>query len=160
MNDYDTTQVDEWLRNNVISKLLMSPPAEGEQEYYTKSLTLTGMGKSNIQMRGNKTEVAKELTEWLEHFGDVEMWSDCLSYDWVLFNQLFGHAFNIPKNVYYIPFDLCTLLKLSDIDPDVSREAYSRLIFPSPLELNKHNALHDAVIIKACYEQAISGAKE
>jgi hypothetical protein len=40
------------------------------------------------------------LSQWLEQFGEVEIWSDCLSYDWVLFNQLFGHAFNIPKNVY------------------------------------------------------------
>ena len=29
-NDYDTTQVDDWLQNNVIDTLLMSPPPEDE----------------------------------------------------------------------------------------------------------------------------------
>jgi len=75
------------------------------------------------------------------------MWSDCLAYDWVLFNDLFGHAFNIPKNVYYIPFDICTLFKLKGIDPDINREEFAGM------QGAKHNALHDAKVIKACYEK-------
>lgn len=77
------------------------------------------------------------------------MWSDCLAYDWVLFCQLFGHAFNIPSNVYYIPFDIATLFKLIGIDPDINREEFADM----PQGSLKHNAAWDARIIKKCYEK-------
>jgi len=91
----------------------------------------------------------------------VEIWSDCLAYDWVLFNDIFGHAFNIPKNIYYIPFDICTLFKMKGVDPDIDREEFAdgwistegKLINPDLI--NKHNALWDAIIIKACYDRLI-----
>ena len=79
------------------------------------------------------------------------MWSDCLSYDWVLFCQIFGHAFNVPSNVYYIPFDICTLFFAKGIDPDVNREEFS--IVYDKIKQDKHNALHDAMVIKACFER-------
>jgi hypothetical protein len=79
------------------------------------------------------------------------MWSDCLSYDWVLFSQIWGHAFNIPKNVYYIPFDICTVFKMKAIDPDVSREKFG--CGEVYHEMPKHNALWDARVIKMCYEK-------
>jgi hypothetical protein len=85
----------------------------------------------------------------LSAYKHVEIWSDCLAYDWVLFNQLWGHAFNIPKNVYYIPFDICTLFKIKGIDPDINREEFAE-IQEKP---EKHNALWDAKVIKACYEK-------
>ena len=66
----------------------------------------------------------KELDGWANPNTPVEIWSDCLAYDWVLFNELFGGAFGIPENVYYIPFDICTLFKMKNIDPDVSREKF------------------------------------
>ena len=77
------------------------------------------------------------------------MWGDCLSYDLVLFNQIWGHAFSIPKNVYYIPFDICTLFKVKGIDPDINREQFSELVDGS----QQHNALWDAKVIKACYDK-------
>jgi hypothetical protein len=79
------------------------------------------------------------------------MWSDCLSYDWVLFCQIWEHAFNIPKNVYYIPFDICTVFKLKAIDPDINREKFGCGEVYS--EMPKYNALWDARIIKMCYEK-------
>ena len=163
-NDYERSQVDEWIRDNVINHLIMKAPKEGEQEYYSKSrfnkdIPLTKQW--NLQMRGNKQEVAAELKEWLEQFNQVEIWSDCLAYDWVLFNDIFGHAFNIPKNIYYIPFDICTLFKMKGVDPDIDREEFAdgwistegKLINPDLI--NKHNALWDAIIIKACYDRLI-----
>lgn len=153
LNDYDESQVDDWIRDNVIKNLIMNPPREGEQEYYVRSrfredVPLTEQW--SLQMRGSKQEVSDELYLWLTQFDKVEIWSDCLAYDWVLFNDIFGHAFNIPKNVYYIPFDICTLFKLKGIDPDINREKFANMIFNS-----KHNALYDAKVIKACYERLI-----
>lgn len=154
-NDYDRSQVNEWIQENVINNLRFREPKsindsfkEMEDEHYGKSrvdkdVPLTE--KWNLEMRGNKKEIAKELSEWLSQFDKVEMWSDCLHYDWVLLIDLYGRAFDIPTNVYYIPFDICTLFALRNIDPDISREEFAGM------EGNKHNALHDAKVIKACY---------
>ncbi len=135
LTDYNKEQIDNWLEENVISHLSKTP-AE-----------LKNMADKTIC--GTKAEVAAGLKEWLSQFDAVEMWSDCLSYDWVLFNDLFGHAFNIPDNVYYIPFDICTLFKVRGIDPDISREDFAEV------HGDKHNALHDAKVIRACYNKLI-----
>ena len=149
-NDYDKSQLDDWLRENVIANLLMKAPPKGEAEYYVKSrfkkdISLTKL--SCVQMRGSTKEIRTELELWLNEVEQAEMWSDCLAYDWVLFNQMWGHAFNIPKNVYYIPFDICTMFKLKGIDPDISREEFAEMV----TNTQKHNALWDAKVIKKCY---------
>lgn len=146
LNDYDKSQIDKWLQENVIDNLLFNKnnvvlqksPIIGVQEYKLKS---------------NKDAVSDTLEIWLSQFDKVEIWSDCLSYDWVLFNDLFGHAFNIPDNVYYIPFDICTLFKVKGIDPDINREEFAGLNINTD---KKHNALWDAEVIKACYYKVLN----
>lgn len=125
LNDYDKSQVDEWLENNVVANF-------------------TGENTMNMQ------QLKLELTEWLAVYDSVEIWSDCLAYDWVLFNSIFGTAFDIPKSVYYIPFDICTMMKLKGVDPDINREEYAFNSVPETAQ--KHNALWDAQVIRACYE--------
>lgn len=156
-NDYDKNQIDDWLQENVINNLLMSEPKAGEQEYLVASRSKDNpigndlyLGYS-IQLRGCREAVREQLTLWLQQFKKVEFWSDCLSYDWVLFNQIFGHAFNIPKNVDYIPFDICTMFKLKNIDPDINREEFIN----NSVSGNKHNALYDAEVIEACYNKLV-----
>ena len=158
LTDYDKSQVDDWIEENVIDKLLGN---EMFKDNYWDH---------NFRMGGNSPAVKEALEVWFKQFGDVvEIWSDCLSYDWVLFCQLFGNAFNIPKNVYYIPFDICTLFKVKGIDPDISREefvGYSNYrdgqfeeIAPNTVRDcgdQKHNALFDARIIKMCYDKLIN----
>lgn len=136
LTDYDQTQIDEWLQKNVIANLFI--PDEQEKQ------------KIN-HFKGNSVYIKEKLTSWLSQYDSVEMWSDCLAYDWVLFNQIFGHAFNIPKNVYYIPFDICTLMKIKGVDPDISREEFVGL--NRYIGDKKHNALYDAMIIRDCYEK-------
>ena len=142
--DYDKTFIGQWLQENVINNLTLKDNIElnpyGFGLYKNKNYTLI-LDTSRV--------IAKELTEWLSQFEHIEIWSDCLSYDWVLFNQLFGGAFKIPKNIYYIPFDICTLFKVKGIDPDISREEF----IDYKIDGNKHNALYDAKVIKACYEK-------
>lgn len=127
LNDFREEKLDDWLRENVIANL-----------EYPKELKLS------------KAEAASVISNWLGKYEKVEIWSDCLAYDWVLFNNLFGHAFNIPKNIYYIPFDICMLMKVKGVDPDINREEYAGI------EGKKHNSLHDAKAIKACYEKLMS----
>ncbi len=136
LTDYDKTQIDEWLQDNVIKNLTL------ENEGYFG-------GYEKMNLLGNTDLLQTKLRDWLNQFEKVEMWSDCLAYDWVLFNNIFGTAFDIPKNVYYIPFDICTLMKEKGIDPDISREEFSGL----KGNCKKHNALWDAKVIKACYDK-------
>ena len=123
--DYDKAQVNDWITENVINNLV---------------------GEAGGAVVGDKFFIRAKLSEWLAQFDKVEIWSDCLSYDWVLFNQIFGHAFNIPSNVYYIPFDICTLFMVALVDPDINRE------FFCGIDGKKHNALHDAKVIGKCYD--------
>jgi len=126
--DFDIGQCDDWITENVLDKLTA-----------TNQVTTS--------------KLKKQLQEWFAFYGEekVYMWSDCLAYDWVLFNNIFGNAFAIPKNIYYIPFDLCTLLELKGIDPDINREKYAGNL----VSHNKHNSMHDAHVIRACVDKAM-----
>ncbi len=140
LTDYDIGQLDEWLQENVMDGLSLH-----------KSLPNDGYcgGYDELTVRGNTELLQTKLRDWLNQFEQVEIWSDCLAYDWVLFNNIFGGAFDIPKNVYYIPFDICTLFKIKGIDPDINREAFIHDIYGG----QKHNALWDARVIKMCYDK-------
>jgi len=171
--DYDKMQLDGWLVDNVISKLLFSHKITvvndswenwiTDKGKYSNALefTLANKDMSRFECIGKKEMVTNRLTKWFEQFDDVEIWSDCLSYDWVLFCELFGGAFKIPENIFYIPFDLCTLLKEKGIDPDINREELAQVenrqlpngLFPEKAtDIPKHNAFWDAQVIKWCYE--------
>ena len=141
--DYDKEQIDGWLQTNIIDNLYLDK---------TPYVTVRKANGSDITHYGDTGSLRDKLTEWFEQFFEVEIWSDCLSYDWVLFNEIFGHAFNIPKNVYYIPFDISTLFKEKNIDPDISREEFA---FPDgiPEDAKKHNAMWDALVIRACHDK-------
>lgn len=133
-NDYDKNQVDEWIQKNIIKKL------KKLKNYITPEyMTITG----------NKKFIKENLDVWLSQFDKIEIWSDCLAYDWMLFCQIWGHAFNIPKNIHYIPFDICTQFKLAGIDPDINREEFCGITDND----SKHNALWDARIIKRCHHK-------
>lgn len=137
--DYDKAQVNEWIQENVIAHLRFEQP-----------VSMPTMDYEHHVMKGSHISVASMLYDWLSQWDRVEMWSDCLAYDWVLFCNLFGGAMDAPKNVYYIPFDICTLMQVKGVDPDVKREEFAGMAG------SKHNALHDAKVIRACYEKLVA----
>lgn len=141
LTDYDQNQINDWLQENVINHLLFN--SGDKSTGFTTSIR-----QRECTMKGDRLLVKEWLSAWLARFDFIEMWSDCLSYDWVLFCQLFGNAFSIPSNVCYIPFDIATLLKVQGIDPDINREQFAG-IGGGP----KHNSLWDAKVIKACYKK-------
>jgi hypothetical protein len=168
-NDYSEENLSDWVKFHVLGNLLMSPPKPGEQEYFSmsrvdKGTPLTVM--NNIQMRGNTTEIVHALREWLEQFDKVEIWGDCLAYDWVLFCELFGGSLNLPDKIYYIPFDISDLLMFKGIDPDIGRTMFAKgyiLEHKESMSLLKslsvdriffdHNSFYDALIIRAIYKK-------
>lgn len=146
--DYDSSQVNEWIRENVVSKLFLNP--YGDNPFLK-------IWNNETYAYGNKEAIKKFISKWLSQFDEIEMWSDCLSYDWVLFCDIFGGAFNIPKNIYYIPFDISTLFKEKGIDPDVNREKFGFGEYLQEMKVQKHNSLWDARMIRACYNKLNSG---
>lgn len=135
--DYDETQVNEWIQENVISNLLF-------RDY---SVVLPKANLDHVRVKGTREAIVPILTEWLNQFQDIQIWADVCAYDWVLFCDLFGGAMQLPSNIYYIPFDISTLLLARGYNPDIQRE----LLIDQPQE-GKHNALYDARITKSCYE--------
>lgn len=163
--DYDKTQLNDWLESNVIANT-----------WVFKNDIQTLMGKvvdkesswADVHVFGSSEYIKPHLEEWLSQFEKIVIWSDCLSYDWVLFNQIWGHAFSIPENILYIPMDICTFFEIRGIDPDISREEFATNTFSETkeplffdkrtgdlLEKKKHNALWDAFVIRECYNKLI-----
>lgn len=140
LTDYKKDQINDWMSENVINNLTLDAQEE----------TVVVSGDGSVTYKGSSAGLDFVLKDWLSSYSHVEVWSDCLSYDWVLFCEIFGHAFNIPRNVYYIPFDLCTLLKVKGVDPDVNREAFAGM---EGNGTHKHNALWDAKVIKECHKK-------
>lgn len=136
--DYSTNQVDSWIQDNVIDNL----------KFKKGVMPVSVLGDLTV-LKGTKVQVMTAFLKWLQQFKHVEFWGDCLSYDGVLLNSMLGGALNVPSNVDYIFYDICTLFKLFGIDPDISREAF----IDKPIEGDKHNALYDAKVIEACYDK-------
>jgi hypothetical protein len=140
-SDYNRDQVDEWIQTNVVDNLLL-----GGLNFEQFGWVADQLGGTVVY--GNKKNIADAVKRWLAKYDVVEMWGDCVSYDWVVFCELFGGARNIPKNVYYLPFDIVNLFKDRGLDPDINREEYVGV--DSAL---KHVSLWDAKVIKMCYDK-------
>jgi len=70
--DYDKKQVDEWLQTNVIDNLYLS-------------VMDNNASLNEWRLIANTEAIKEALERWIEQFESVQVWSDCLSYDWVLF---------------------------------------------------------------------------
>lgn len=156
--DYDRTQLNDWLDENIIPNT-----------WVAINNPITSMGEvigdsrwADKHVFGSSDYIKPFLEEWLSQFEKIVIWSDCLAYDWVLFNQIWGHAFSIPENIYYIAMDICTVFEMQGINPDVSREEYCEIEnfteektkgLYNDFKSVKHNALWDAFIIRECYKK-------
>ena len=148
VSDYDENTLSEWVKQNVIPKMILEGYAINESTHEN----------GNFVLRGAKHIIAKELANWLQSFNSqMIMVADVLAYDWVLFCDLWGTAFAIPSNVFYIPVDLSTLLFAKDYDPDISRVDLVKQFTPSGEldNIDTHNALTDAQMCKIIYENII-----
>ena len=143
-SDYDESQVDNWILENVISHLkLACTPRTGP---------VINIYENNWEVYGDKAQVKDVLKDWLSKYDIVQLVSDVCHYDMVLFIDIFGSAFDLPKNVcpfcYDINHDIAELCVISDAEAfDKSREE----LCYRDIEGYKHNALYDAKVIKEIY---------
>lgn len=142
--DYDKSQCDDWINENVISHLKFSGEPYGQNNGYDTEVCQT------------KEKVKEHLASWLSRYDEVQLVSDVCHYDMVLFIDLFGTAFDIPSNVnascHDINQDIADYLQISEREAfDISRE---KLIMMAGARIkgDKHNSLYDAQVIKEIYE--------
>jgi hypothetical protein len=143
--DFDKSLVDDWIEDNVMKNLL-----------FRDSKPFKAIVGGVTLIKEDKHMIQAALASWLAQFDTVELWSDVHHYDVVLLFDIFGHAFKIPHNVYYIPFDIATMFKTLGLDPDTDRETF----IDKPIKGDKHNALYDSRVIQACYDKLIRNREE
>lgn len=182
LTDYNPEQCNEWIKNNVINNLYLQHIYH-ESDCLKKIKELTANGyiiseNPNIpetnalcqydyfkpEKNGNMIAVGQgywvgiALEEWFKQFDDVELISDVCHYDMVLLIDLFGSAFDLPETVgascHDINQDIARHYGISDKEAfDKSREEIVLELCGKKIEGEKHNALYDAKIIKAIYEE-------
>ena len=67
-------------------------------------------------VKGSKDLISKELSKWLGQYKFCTIWTDCISYNWVLFCDIFDNNFNIPTNIHHLPLDLSTLIYMQGVN--------------------------------------------
>lgn len=139
--DYDPTLVDDWIQENVIKNLSLDHAQPG----------IESQG-DHIAICGTREEISLYFKHWLLQFDKVVFVGDCLAFDWILLCELLGGALNLPKNVNYIPLDLSTALAVHGYDPDINREIFAHDFLVAD-SVKKHNAMHDALVIQACWRR-------
>ena len=145
--DYDDSQVDAWTKENVTDSLIIKDYGVNKDTW------------DETIIKGNKTLIRFYLSIWLSQFESIQLVSDVCHYDMVLFIDIFGTAWDLPKNInpscYDINQDIANYSNISDKDAfDINREHF--LLYSSH-DANiptgeKHNSLYDAKVIKRIYE--------
>lgn len=183
-SDYDREQCDEWIKENVINHLMLSGLAAGgnsneqiqnlKSKGYEVSEYPTIPTSYSIMEYGTKHEaedgttkvygdcgwVSLQLEKWLSQFKEIQFVSDVCHYDMVLLIDIFGGAFDLPENVsavcHDINQDIARYYGVPDREAfDKNREYIVSELCGGFIAGNKHNALYDAEVIKAIYEEVI-----
>jgi DNA polymerase III epsilon subunit-like protein len=144
-NDYDKTQCDEWINENVINKLLFN-----NHIHYLEN----NEEEKIINIKNDKKTISESLNFWLKQFKNIEFWGDSVSYDWLLFIDLIGMGRTmrkLPNNFEsYHTYDISTVLKIKYHKPKENRHKILGIE-----NINQHNALYDAEITMKLYEKFV-----
>ena len=146
-SDYDECQCDKWIQENVLANLKYANAPYSEP--------LVNINKNHTNVYGDKNYIRDKLYEWLSPYDNVELVSDVCHYDMVLFIDIFGGAFDLPKNVnpacHDINQDIAKYYHMGEDGAfDKSREDILKE-HGQYIEGDKHNSLYDAKVIKSIY---------
>lgn len=153
--DYDKSQCDDWIKENVISNLKFEL-AIGETFWEREH-------NGNVEALCDRVCVSYWLNKWLSQFDTIQFVSDVCHYDFVLLIDLLtngGTAIDLPENIsavcHDLNMDIAKHFHISDREAfDMSREQIMNdLCGPDNIVTgNKHNSLYDAEVIKAIFEE-------
>ena len=136
-SDYDESQCDYWIKENVLNQTIL-----GGNDILAKRL---GEDSETMVILGSKSDIQYELGEWLKQFDSVQFVSDVCHYDMVLLIDIFGGAFDLPKNVsavcHEINQDIAKYYRISDREAfDKSREDIVSELCGGCIAGDKHKA--------------------
>jgi DNA polymerase III epsilon subunit-like protein len=141
--DYDKTQCDDWINDNVISKLLYN-----DEMFYLEN----DIENKKVIIKNDKKAISDSVHEWLKQFKDIEFWGDCVAYDWLLMTDLLGMGKpmrKFPNNfTSYQAFDIFTVLKMKYHNPKKNRHEILGIE-----NIGQHNALYDAEVTMKLYNR-------
>lgn len=148
--NYKENQCGDWIKENVLKYTIL-----GGNEKLSERL---GKDEHTTVVIGSKADIRYKLKEWLKQFYGVQFVSDVCHYDMVLLIDIFGGAFELPENVsavcHDINQDIAIHYNISDREAlDKSREEIVSELCGNFIAGDKHNALYDAEVIKAIYEE-------
>lgn len=146
--DFDREQVDTWIQENVI-----------DHTSYIKEISessVMSVALDFMYLVSTKEGLRNYLAEWFAQFDEeIELVSDVCHYDMVLLIDLFGSAFDIPKNICPVCHDINQdIADFHGINASEAFELSREAILEThgiEIEGNKHNALYDAKVIQAVY---------
>jgi len=98
-SDFDLNRCDDWVKENVVSKLKMLefPQELGIKHESALKMLNSGIGCVSVSTSGNDTKctgstslIKQELTKWLSQFSDynIQFVCDCGTFDWYWMLQL------------------------------------------------------------------------
>lgn len=156
-SDYDRSQCDKWINENVIKHCIYLDNKEIVSSQL-KQFNLSG--NYDVTMCDSKNNIKIALRDWLKQWKKVQFVSDVCHYDFVLLIDIFGTAFDLPKNVspvcHDINLDISFLQNVTEAEAfDLSREDIMNSLGRSIVG-DKHNSLYDARVIKVIYEESRS----
>lgn len=152
--DYNKSDVDDWIKENVIKNTIFLKDDIKEIEPH-----VTENGTDAVVI-GNTEYNRQVLKYWLSLYDneDIQFVSDVCHYDMVLLiDTLYGHGLNIPSNVsidcHNINQDIAAYKKISLKEAaDVVRESLVTKEIEG-MKVQKHNALFDALVIRLIYNK-------
>ncbi|WP_304576698.1 3'-5' exoribonuclease [Romboutsia ilealis] len=148
-NDYDASHSNQWVIDNVISKLKFI-------NYDFKNCVTTFPGTNTIkavEMKGSTKAISLRFVEWIQDVGDRCIFvADVGHYDISMVFNMLGGAFSLPSNLSPAYTDLNMLIaidKTLNVDQafDLNREKLAGDISSD----DKHNALFDARVARVIY---------
>lgn len=147
-DDYDKSQVTDWIKENVIKNLKFKYAPIGGTDPEDPDVT---------NFKGSKDTIRSSLLEWLKPYDKVEFVSDVCHYDFVLLiDLLVDSALDLPENLSANCIDLNTIIALMEKMSDKKAFDYSReeLVqkYHRDVKGDKHNSLYDARVIKEIYQ--------
>lgn len=171
-SDYDFDKVDDWLKENVISKLIFNREQTSTKMKVTVVSTnnngigypnaLNALPKGTRYVYGDKAYVSEAINTWvkslLEDGEYAVMVADVGYYDMYLFTSIFGGSFQMPEYFAAGYYDMNSVIgsmnNFATIEEsvirgfDIDRESLAPNTVSEYGSSLKHNALYDAMVLK------------